>query len=135
MIFRIILLLCVLCGSVQAQTVGNGVTPPTPVTLKQPCDLLVNGCLSAYSVVQRMAASYGAALFQLYCSDGTSTAVWFRSRHRHGQDQLALHAFCDGYDCFVQFLYDQGSAGNLMSNTTAGVGITQRWGGRPMVFR
>jgi hypothetical protein len=80
-----------------------------------PCDALSGGCLSAFSVVQRMSSAYKGPLFLAYRSDGQTFSI--STRGATGiVDIPTLHADCDGYDCFVETLYDQGTAGNTMSN-------------------
>ena len=73
---------------------------------KQPCDWLANGCIDAFSVIQRMTAAYYGSLFELWRDDG--------STQQFGTDSLsgivnsaAIHSFCDGHDCFFEYIYDQ----------------------------
>ncbi len=91
-----------------------------------PCDLLLNGCVTAFSVVQRMAGNYQGPLFLAYRSDGQTFPISTRGT-TNIVDIPTLHADCDGYDCFVETLYDQGSAGNTMTNTVVGTMLALGW--------
>ena len=101
--------LAVLAGNAVAQVI-----PPVPgaQALVGPCDYLSHGCISAWSVIERMIGAYKGTLFQLWRSDGGAQV--FGSNAQTGLVNVsAIHSFCDGYDCFFQYIYDQAGANTL----------------------
>ena len=54
---------------------GGTAGAPVAALRGQPCDLLSGGCLSAYSVVERMTQGYQGPLFQVYRSDGQTNQI------------------------------------------------------------
>lgn len=127
-------LLCV--GEVAAQpTPSYGPQPisasPAAAQIVAPCDLLSGGCLSAWSVTQRMRGAYHGALFQLYRDDATTKLVG--TLPNGYVDLPTLHSFCDGHDCFFQTVYDQLN----LNSMTAAVGTQPLLGwdtnGLPMI--
>jgi hypothetical protein len=91
---------------------GPGAGPQFAVTgSAAPCDLLANGCLSAWSVVERMSAKYTGPLFFLLRDDGQTG--YFYALPNGLINTAALHSFCDGHDCSVQMLFDQVGANSL----------------------
>ena len=105
--------------------------PPIPIPT-EPCDLLSQGCLSAWSVVERVTRSYSGPLFQAVLTSGPSagaTALIGSIAQTGMVDLNALHAFCDGYDCRVQTLYDQFGLNPLTSNA----GTAPFSGHRPLI--
>jgi hypothetical protein len=100
--------------------------PPTPTVGPGPCDLTANGCIDYWSVIERGTRTYTGPLFTLYRQDGQTRQIGSLPGSLM-VDMNAIHKFCDGYDCFFQYLYDEINPHNTLSQTIVGQMPILQW--------